>query len=94
MILTLSKEALLSAMIFQAKKDVRYYLNGICFAPIRSCLQQMVIGYSSVSTIRKDWKGTSLLQSMALDLPSSKQQLSILKPALFLTWIRMVSRLA
>lgn len=33
MILTLSKEALLSAMIFQAKKDVRYYLNGICFAP-------------------------------------------------------------
>ncbi|CFQ95846.1 DNA polymerase III subunit beta [Yersinia frederiksenii] len=33
MILTLSKEALLSAMIFQAKKDIRYYLNGICFAP-------------------------------------------------------------
>lgn len=33
MILTLSKAALLSAMIFQAKKDVRYYLNGICFAP-------------------------------------------------------------
>ncbi|EKN3396451.1 hypothetical protein O1Y80_004705 [Yersinia enterocolitica] len=33
MILTLSKEALLSAMIFQAHKDIRYYLNGICFAP-------------------------------------------------------------
>lgn len=33
MILTLSKAALLSALIFQAKKDVRYYLNGICFAP-------------------------------------------------------------
>ncbi|WP_414618653.1 hypothetical protein [Serratia liquefaciens] len=33
MIITVSKIALLSAMIFQAKKDVRYYLNGICFAP-------------------------------------------------------------
>lgn len=33
MLLTLSKAALLSALIFQAKKDVRYYLNGICFAP-------------------------------------------------------------
>lgn len=33
MILSLSKAALLSAMIFQAKQDVRYYLNGICFAP-------------------------------------------------------------
>ncbi|MFT8211557.1 MAG: hypothetical protein ACMZI0_15070 [Symbiopectobacterium sp.] len=33
MILTISKTALLSAMIFQAKADVRYYLNGICFAP-------------------------------------------------------------
>lgn len=33
MILTISKSALLSAMIFQAQKDVRYYLNGICFAP-------------------------------------------------------------
>ncbi len=33
MILTLSKRAMLSAMIFQAKNDVRYYLNGICFAP-------------------------------------------------------------
>ncbi len=33
MILTLSKRALLAAMIFQAKGDVRYYLNGICFAP-------------------------------------------------------------
>jgi len=33
MILTISKPALLSAMIFQAKKDIRYYLNGICFAP-------------------------------------------------------------
>lgn len=31
--LTVSKRALLSAMIFQAHKDVRYYLNGICFAP-------------------------------------------------------------
>lgn len=31
--LVISKAALLSAMIFQAKKDVRYYLNGICFAP-------------------------------------------------------------
>ena len=33
MILTVSKNALLSAMIFQAKGDVRYYLNGVCFAP-------------------------------------------------------------
>lgn len=33
MILSISKAALLSAMIFQAKNDVRYYLNGICFAP-------------------------------------------------------------
>ncbi|WP_339053230.1 hypothetical protein [Arsenophonus endosymbiont of Crataerina pallida] len=33
MILTVDKKALLSAMIFQAKCDVRYYLNGICFAP-------------------------------------------------------------
>ncbi|UBX30197.1 MULTISPECIES: hypothetical protein [Arsenophonus] len=33
MILTVGKKALLSAMIFQAKCDVRYYLNGICFAP-------------------------------------------------------------
>lgn len=33
MILTVSKNALLSALIFQAKGDVRYYLNGICFAP-------------------------------------------------------------
>lgn len=33
MILTVSKQALLSAMIFQAKLDVRYFLNGICFAP-------------------------------------------------------------
>ena len=33
MILTLSKRAMLSAMIFQAKNDVRYYLNGICFGP-------------------------------------------------------------
>lgn len=33
MILTISKTSLLSAMIFQAQKDVRYYLNGICFAP-------------------------------------------------------------
>ncbi|SPP32284.1 hypothetical protein ARAF_2325 [Arsenophonus endosymbiont of Aleurodicus floccissimus] len=33
MILTVSKQALLSAMIFQAKCDERYYLNGICFAP-------------------------------------------------------------
>jgi DNA polymerase-3 subunit beta len=33
MILTVSKTALLAAMIFQARKDVRYYLNGICFAP-------------------------------------------------------------
>jgi len=33
MILTVSKSALLSAMIFQAKGDVRYYLNGICFSP-------------------------------------------------------------
>lgn len=31
MILTISKRALLGAMIFQAKKDPRYYLNGICF---------------------------------------------------------------
>jgi DNA polymerase III sliding clamp (beta) subunit (PCNA family) len=35
MILVISKAALLSAMIFQAKKDVRYYLNGICFSPDR-----------------------------------------------------------
>lgn len=33
MILTVDKKALLSAMIFQAKCDVRYYLNGIYFAP-------------------------------------------------------------
>ncbi|HGJ5868518.1 hypothetical protein [Arsenophonus nasoniae] len=33
MILTVDKKALLSAMIFQAKCDIRYYLNGICFAP-------------------------------------------------------------
>lgn len=33
MILTVSKNALLSAMIFQAKGDVRYYLNGVCFSP-------------------------------------------------------------
>lgn len=33
MILTISKTSLLSAMIFQAQKDVRYYLNGICFSP-------------------------------------------------------------
>lgn len=33
MILTLTKRALLAAMIFQAKKDPRYYLCGICFAP-------------------------------------------------------------
>lgn len=33
MILTVSKQALLSAMIFQAKCDIRYYLNGICFSP-------------------------------------------------------------
>ncbi|CAI2038268.1 DNA polymerase III subunit beta [Serratia fonticola] len=33
MILRAQKHALLSAMIFQAKHDVRYYLNGICFAP-------------------------------------------------------------
>ncbi|MFS1563791.1 MAG: hypothetical protein ACL7AX_13645 [Candidatus Arsenophonus phytopathogenicus] len=33
MILTVSKPALLSTMIFQAKCDERYYLNGICFAP-------------------------------------------------------------
>lgn len=33
MILTVSKNALLSAMIFQAKGDIRYYLNGVCFAP-------------------------------------------------------------
>lgn len=33
MILNISKAALLSAMIFQVHKDVRYYLNGICFAP-------------------------------------------------------------
>lgn len=33
MILTVSKRALLAAMIFQAKKSFRYYLNGICFAP-------------------------------------------------------------
>lgn len=33
MILKLSKSALLSAMIFQAKIDPRYYLCGICFAP-------------------------------------------------------------
>lgn len=32
MILTVGKKALLSAMIFQAKGDVRYYLNGICFS--------------------------------------------------------------
>lgn len=32
MILTVSKNALLSAMIFQARNDVRYYLNGICFS--------------------------------------------------------------
>ncbi|WP_291971362.1 hypothetical protein [Candidatus Symbiopectobacterium sp.] len=33
MMLTISKTVLLSAMLFQAKADVRYYLNGICFAP-------------------------------------------------------------
>ena len=33
MILTVSKNALLSAMIFQAKGDVRYHLNGVCFSP-------------------------------------------------------------
>lgn len=33
MILTVNKAALLSAMIFQAKNDIRYYMNGICFAP-------------------------------------------------------------
>lgn len=33
MILKVSKRALLSAMIFQAKIDPRYYLCGICFAP-------------------------------------------------------------
>lgn len=33
MILTVSKAALLGAMIFQARNDARYYFNGICFAP-------------------------------------------------------------
>lgn len=33
MILTVDKKSLLSAMIFQAFDDERYYLNGICFAP-------------------------------------------------------------
>mgnify|MGYP002223804123 CR=1 FL=1 len=31
--LKISKILLESALIFQAKKDVRYYLNGICFMP-------------------------------------------------------------
>lgn len=33
MILKINKETLLSALIFQPKNDVRYYLNGLCFAP-------------------------------------------------------------
>lgn len=33
MILTASKQAILGAMIFMAKKDPRYYLCGICFTP-------------------------------------------------------------
>lgn len=31
--LKISKLLLESALIFQARKDVRYYLNGICFMP-------------------------------------------------------------
>lgn len=33
MILTLTRPALLSALLFQAKDDPRYYLIGMCFAP-------------------------------------------------------------
>lgn len=33
MLLTLTKPALLSALLFQAKNDPRYYLMGFCFAP-------------------------------------------------------------
>lgn len=33
MILTLSRPAMLSVLLFQAKTDPRYYLIGMCFAP-------------------------------------------------------------
>ncbi|MDU7840620.1 MAG: hypothetical protein E7J63_20285 [Pantoea sp.] len=33
MVLTLSRPAMLSALLFQAKTDPRYYLIGMCFAP-------------------------------------------------------------
>ncbi|WP_210448190.1 hypothetical protein [Pantoea ananatis] len=33
MLLTISKPAMLSALLFQAKNDPRYYLMGMCFAP-------------------------------------------------------------
>nr|DAH84877.1 MAG TPA: DNA polymerase III, beta subunit [Caudoviricetes sp.] len=40
--LKISKLLLESALIFQARNDVRYYLNGICFMPDETKNQQII----------------------------------------------------